>query len=155
MNRAVASTISRARMVSIPCGISTVAPTARAAVEQQLAHVALRQDAEIGAPPRRRVEIGHRRRDAVGGRIVLRRREIAIDEGAVLIVEIAEAGLFERARRGLREAAPLGALHALDRERAALAVELVGEIVVVLELAKYGKTSCHAQPAAPASAHSS
>jgi hypothetical protein len=101
-------------------------------------------DGQVGPRPRRRIEIAHRRRDAllaVGGQ---RQREPAILEHPVLVADIAIALGRESARRGTGEAGPLGFRHAADSDRPRLAVQRAVIIHVGLELAEIGQ---HALPA--------
>ena len=122
------------------CGVCTRAPVTLRPSKSQRLDLALREDAQIGPPPHLVGEIGQRGGDALPAAIVLRRREIAVDEGAVLVLEIGQIRALERLRHRARVAAPFLAPHALHRQRPALAVQCAAaEIGVVLELAEIGQ----------------
>ena len=64
------------------------------AFEQQLLHLRVGRDRQVGALARGAIEIAHRGRDALLVLVGMRHRKIAVDELAVLVGQELEAGLL-------------------------------------------------------------
>src|SRR6202012_4406666 len=79
-------------------------------------------------------EITHRGGDALLGGIGVRHGEIAVDELAVLVGEESHAGLLAGLTDGRRVFRPMLAGNAGDRKVTALAVPLVVDVEIALDL---------------------
>jgi len=98
------------------------------------------QDAEVLTKPRRAVEIGQCRGDAVTVDVVLGKRKAAVAELGMAIVEIGDALLRESVAESEGESAPVTGEGAMDRDRPLLAVVRAVEIEIALQLAQEGQT---------------
>src|SRR5271169_476037 len=107
---------------------------AACALEQQFLDLRVGRDRQIGAPTRFAVEIAHCRRDALLSLIGVRRREVAVDELAVLVGYERIAGELAGLDNGLRVPGPVLLGDAPDRDAAVPAVERPVEIKVALDL---------------------
>ena len=114
------------------------------AFEQQLLHLRLGRNRQVGALARRAIEIAHRGRDALLVLVGVRHREVAVDELAVLVGQELEAGLLAGLGHRLAMLRPVLLRNAADGNAAILAVVRPVEIEVVLDLLEVGQ---HVLPA--------
>ena len=94
------------------------------------------QDVQVAPQPGRAVEITQGRRNAVAVDVVLRKREAAVPELGMAIVEIADAVFGEGRAECQGQPAPIGGKRAVDRDRSFLAVIGAAEIQVTFEFAQ-------------------
>ena len=92
-------------------------------------------DGEIAARAHRRIEIADRRRGALVRPVAHRHRAVAVAKIRVHVGDERDLPLLREGMHGLRQRRPVVRLGAADRHRPVLAVQLAGEIQLVLELA--------------------
>src|SRR5450432_1618227 len=97
------------------------AHTARV-LEQELLHLRIGRDRQVGALASLAIEIAHRGRDTVLGLIGMRDREIALDELTVLVGQERIAGTLAGLGYGLRMFCPVLPRDAADGDTAVFAV---------------------------------
>ncbi len=114
------------------------------AFEQQLPHLRVGRDRQIGALARRAIEIAHGGGDALLIPVGMRHRKIAVDELAVLVRQELEAGLLAGFGHRLAVFGPVCLRNSTHRDASFLAVVRAVEIEVVLDLLEEGQ---HVVPA--------
>ena len=106
------------------------------AIELDILDQTAGQNVQVAPQPRRPVEVTQGRRNAVAIDVVLRKREAAVPEFGMAIVEIANAVLGEGRAESQGEAAPITGKRAMNWDRSFLAVIRAAEIQVTLKLAQ-------------------